>query len=479
MAPKKKPGGAGRRGAGVTGAPGSVRVDASEAAALKERYQFLQREFASLTEQLDTYEKRVQNVLLENDFLDREAARLREENRQYTVYMSSRAQHLANFIITLDAQNRADLAQVHSQQAELSHIYEGREHAVRAQLTEMEARASNMAYQVELLQPFKDLQLEQMARIKTLERELLHMRVEHTQLLHCVKGRFLEDKAACEREARQQVQLLVRRAEREATRSLLVHIQSIKAENRRLRQELLELLQRTKVLQDIRQDLLERRRRLRQDHQDAQDMAQIHTWLQRGPDGPPLWNPIVDDYISASSSSSSLIISTAKPSLRDSSSLSVFLPRDLLKPEDSSKISTSPRTSISPKPPASPRTSISPKPPAPPRTSISPKPPAPPRTSISPKPPAPPRTSISPKPPDSPKYPASPRASISPKSPALPKSPASPNAPLSPKSSASSRPPGSTEKTIKLSVQADSSDVPSSIPTISIIKPPPDESEEP
>ncbi|XP_044514296.1 coiled-coil domain-containing protein 166 [Gracilinanus agilis] len=473
MAPKKKPGGAGRKGAGVTGG-----MDAAvTAAALTERYEFLQKEFVSLTEQLDTYEKRVQSVLLENDFLDREAARLREENRQYTVYMSSRAQHLANFIITLDAQNRADLAQVQSQQAELSLIYEGRENAVRAQLTEMEARAANMAYQVELLQPFKDLQLEQMARIKTLERELLHMRVEHTQLLHCVKGRFLEDKAACEREARQQLQLLVRRAEREANRSLVIHIQSIKNENRRLRYELLELLQRTKVLQDTRQELLERRRKLRQDHQDARDMAQIHSWLQRGPDGPPLWNPALDDFTSTSSSSSSPPISTVKPSL-GGSSLSIFsipIPRslDVLKPQVSSRSPASPRTSTSSKPPASP------KPPGSPRTSISPKPPGSPRTSISPKPPGSPRPSISPDTSASPKPPTSPRDSISPKSPALPKSPASPKAPLSPKSSASSRLPTSTEKTVKPNVQAGSSDVPSSIPTISVIKPPPDESEDP
>ncbi|XP_027713461.1 coiled-coil domain-containing protein 166 [Vombatus ursinus] len=343
MASKKKSGGSGRQGAGGLG------TDGTETAVLSDRYQFLQREFAALTEQLDTYEKRVQSVLWENDFLDQEAAQLREENRQYASYMSSRAQRCANFIITLDAQNRADLAQVHFQQEELTALYQGREGVVRSQLTEMEARLAKMAYQVELLQPFKELQLEQLARIKTLERELLHMRVEHTQLLHRVKGHFLEDKATCEREARQQVQLLVRRAEREATSSLLTHIQSIKAENRRLRQELLELLLRTKLLHDTRQELLDQRRRLRQEHEDTRELAKMHGWLQRGPDGPQLWEPPLHE-ISSTSFSSWLTPSLPMPT---SSSLTTSLPMSL----------ASPVPLASPTPPASPIPPASPTPP--------------------------------------------------------------------------------------------------------------------
>ncbi|XP_051821192.1 coiled-coil domain-containing protein 166 [Antechinus flavipes] len=359
MASKKKSGGAGRRG------PGGIDVTEP---VLSERYQFLQREYAALTEQLETYEKRVQNILWENDFLDREAAQLREENRQYAAYMSSRAQRCANIIITLDAQNRADLAQVHFQQEELTTLYQGREGAVRSQLTEMEARSANMAYQVERLQPFKELQLEQLARIKTLERELLHLRVEHTQLLHRVKGRFLEDKAAYEREARQQLQLLVRKAEREATRSLVLHIQSIKAENRRLRQELLELLLRTKLLHDTRQELLEQRTRLRQEHEDTREMGKIHDWLKRGPDGPKLWEPPLHE-ISSTSPSTLFAPSSLMPT---SSSLPPSSPR----PQTSPMYFASPMLQGSPIPSASPMLQASPIPLASPMLQTSPLPPA-------------------------------------------------------------------------------------------------------
>ncbi|XP_012615784.1 coiled-coil domain-containing protein 166 [Microcebus murinus] len=278
MAPKKK-----------RGVSTGRREDAEPQ--LSERAQYLQREYTTLSEQLATCEDRVDQVLQENTFLDREAQRLREENRLYASYMSTRAQRCANAIIRLDEQNRVDLAQIHWQRAELALLYHGREDGVRAQLLEMEARAAQMARQVQELQPFKDLQLEQLARIRALERELLHMRVEHTQLLHRVKRRFLEDKAAFEREARQRVQSLARRAEREAARALVAHTQAIKADNGRLRQELLRLLRRAQLLHHTRRQLLEQRDKLRCEHEDTRDLVRVHNWLRRGPGGPLLWQP--------------------------------------------------------------------------------------------------------------------------------------------------------------------------------------------
>ncbi|XP_022358135.1 coiled-coil domain-containing protein 166 [Enhydra lutris kenyoni] len=282
MAPKKQRGpGAGRR-------PGAAG-DGGER--LSERGQYLQREHRLLSEQLDACEARVDQVLRDNACLDREAARLREENRLYASYVSARAQRCARAVVRLDAQNRVDLTQIHWQRAELASLYRGREDGVRAQLLDTEARAARMARQVQELRPYKELQLEQLARIRALERELLHMRVEHTQLLHRVKGRFLEDKAAFEREARQRVQSLARRAEREAARALVLHTQAIRADNARLRRELLRLLRWAQLLHDTRRRLLEQRDQLRREHEDTRDLARVHGWLRRGRDGPPLWQP--------------------------------------------------------------------------------------------------------------------------------------------------------------------------------------------
>lgn len=141
MTPKKKRI-AGRRGEGAE-LPQS------------ERLQYLQREYALLSEQLEAYEKRVDQVLRENAFLDREAQRLREENRLYASYVSAHAQRSAQAIVGLDEQNRVDLAQIQGQRAELASIYRGREEGVRAQLLDMEARAAQTVQRVQELQPYK------------------------------------------------------------------------------------------------------------------------------------------------------------------------------------------------------------------------------------------------------------------------------------------------------------------------------------
>lgn len=117
------------------------------------------------------------------------------------------------------------------------------------------------------------------------------MRVEHTQLLHRVKRRFLEDKAAFEREARLRVQSLARRAEREAARALVAHTQAVRADNVRLRQELLRLLGWAQLLHAARRQLLEQREQLWREHEDTRGLARVHGWLRRGPEGPPLWPP--------------------------------------------------------------------------------------------------------------------------------------------------------------------------------------------
>lgn len=117
------------------------------------------------------------------------------------------------------------------------------------------------------------------------------MRVEHTQLLHRVKRRFLDDKAAFEREARLHVHSLTRRSEREAARALIAHTQAIKMDNGRLRLELLRLLHRAQLLQDLRQQLLEQREQLHRDHENMRNLQRLHGWLHRGPGGPPLWHP--------------------------------------------------------------------------------------------------------------------------------------------------------------------------------------------
>uniref|UniRef100_A0A8C4VMM2 DUF4515 domain-containing protein n=1 Tax=Gopherus evgoodei TaxID=1825980 RepID=A0A8C4VMM2_9SAUR len=151
---------------------------------VKEREQYLQKEYKILTEHMNTYLKRVDHFLWENEFLDKEAQKILEDSKAYMTYISKHTQKCQNAIITLNDQNHFDLAQVRKQKEELISQYTAKAKEVRNQLMEMETKYSLMNKEVEDLQPFKDLQLEQLSRIKELEKELLVTKIQHSEQMH-------------------------------------------------------------------------------------------------------------------------------------------------------------------------------------------------------------------------------------------------------------------------------------------------------
>uniref|UniRef100_A0A8C3D071 DUF4515 domain-containing protein n=1 Tax=Cairina moschata TaxID=8855 RepID=A0A8C3D071_CAIMO len=146
---------------------------------VKERKSYLQKEYKILTEHMNTYMGKVEYFLQENKFLEEEARRNREESNIYLSYITKHSQKCQNLIITLNDQNQIDLSQVWMQKEKLISQYTEKEKEVKTNLMNMEEKYSLMNKEVEDLQPFKDLQLEQMKKIKELEKELLGTKI-HT-----------------------------------------------------------------------------------------------------------------------------------------------------------------------------------------------------------------------------------------------------------------------------------------------------------
>ncbi|XP_054841930.1 coiled-coil domain-containing protein 166 [Eublepharis macularius] len=278
MAPKKK------KSKDKKGKVGNVAKGQSGVAQfVSEREQYLQKEYATLTEHVDTYTQRTQRFQRENDFLDKEAQQIRENSKAYLSYLNKRTLRCQTAIVTLNDQNRSDLAQVRKQKEQMTSQYADKEKEVRSQLMEMETKYSLMNREVDELQPFKELQLEQITRIRELEKELLAMRIQHSEQMHKVKSQFLQQKAEYEMESQQKVQALAKLAEKEAVRSLIQHTKQVKAENWRLRHELLNLIRRAEVLKDFMGQLREQQQQLLREHQYSQDLARMRHWLrQRG-----------------------------------------------------------------------------------------------------------------------------------------------------------------------------------------------------
>ncbi|NWI17182.1 CC166 protein, partial [Crypturellus soui] len=248
-------------------------------ALVRERKQYLQREYQTLSDHMDTYMGRVEHFLLENDILEREAQQNQEESNAYLSYITKHSQKCQNMIITLNDQNHTDLSQIKKQQEKLISQYAEKEKEVRSYLMDMEAKYSLMNKEVEDLQPFKELQLEQTNKIRDLEKELLVTKIQHAEQMHKIKSSFLQAKAACEAECHQRIQFLTKRAEEAAVQSLIQHAKQIKAENWHLRQELLGLIQCSHLLKAIRLRLQAQQQQLLQESQYSQDMARVRRWF--------------------------------------------------------------------------------------------------------------------------------------------------------------------------------------------------------
>nr|XP_020660152.1 coiled-coil domain-containing protein 166 [Pogona vitticeps]XP_020660153.1 coiled-coil domain-containing protein 166 [Pogona vitticeps] len=275
MAPKgKKP--KGKKGKAKNAAKGLI----STLPYVSEKEKYLQKEYAILTEHVRTYTERVQHFQWENNFLDKEAQQIRDTSKVYLSYLTRRTIRCQNAIISLNDQNRADLAEIRKQKEELISQYTEKEKEVRHELMEMETQLSLINKECEALHLWQELQTEQLKRIRELEKELLVMKVQHTEHMHKVKSEFLQLTAEYEMESQQKLQSLAKLAEKEAVRSLIQHTKQVKADNRRLNHNLLGLIKQAQVLKAFLFQLREQQHQLLQEHQYRQDLVRTRSWLR-------------------------------------------------------------------------------------------------------------------------------------------------------------------------------------------------------
>ncbi|KAM6089493.1 coiled-coil domain-containing protein 166 [Chlamydotis macqueenii] len=249
----------------------------------KDRKGYLQKEYQILTEHMNTYMGRVEHFLQENKLLEEKARQNQEETNAYLSYIKKHRQKCQNLIITLNDQNKTDLSQVWMQKEKVFSQYTEKEKELRSSLMNVETKYSLMNKEVEDLQPFKSLsvQLEQTKKIKELEKALLVTKIQRSDEMHKIKSRFLQAKADCEMDFHQKIQVLTKRAEEAAIQSLIQHIKEVKAENWHLRQELLRLIQYSKILKKTEIQLREQQQQLLRENQCTQDMARMCHWLHQ------------------------------------------------------------------------------------------------------------------------------------------------------------------------------------------------------
>ncbi|NXT72922.1 CC166 protein, partial [Chaetops frenatus] len=240
---------------------------------IQERKVYLQEECRILTQHLDTYLGRAEQLLQGNKGLEKEGQGTQEQSQAYLSCRAKLSQDPPDMVITLNDQNRQDLAQIQAQKEELVPRYEGKEQEVRSALKETEAEASLLDTELQELEPYKELSLRAEQKAKALEKELRVTRIRCAEETQAIRSRFLQQKADCEQEFHQRMQELTWRAQEVAFQALIQHVEEVKAENRLLRQEMLGLLHHCRLLRDAKIHLQDQQEQLLREHQCARRAA--------------------------------------------------------------------------------------------------------------------------------------------------------------------------------------------------------------
>ncbi|XP_067406669.1 coiled-coil domain-containing protein 121 [Emydura macquarii macquarii] len=251
---------------------------AAEGDAASREELLLQQEYSRLCKELEDVKGTRVQLREENKFLQQEAQHLRAESQAFMCYVSKRAQRCQDAIISLNDQNKQALEEIRRQQQELLTHYQRKEAALQEQLLHKEGELLRLTREVEGLWEIQALQQEQAARIRELQGELLATRQQHTQHLQETKSCFLQEKAAYEQKSQQQVLRLVQQAQEVAVRCMQEHSDQVKRENKELREELLQLIQRSRTLHLHKRRLEEQAQQLLRERCYMQNMARLcHT----------------------------------------------------------------------------------------------------------------------------------------------------------------------------------------------------------
>ncbi|XP_069461543.1 coiled-coil domain-containing protein 121 [Ambystoma mexicanum] len=291
MPPKKKQpkdkakstGGKSAKGAPLQKSEGQGEGEAAAERVVTETEALLQQEHDQLALSMETFRKRLDTLRRDNEFLQEEAQRVRVESQEYMSYMSKRTQKRENTIITLSDQNQKDLEDLRRQREELLSQFREKEAELNDQLLQKENKLAHLGQEIQELQPIKDLQQEQIARIKELEQEVMATRAKNAETLLQIKGAFLHDKAAFREDSEQQVLSLGKEAQEEAERFMKAHNEGVVQENQQLRQELLHLIRRSRVLQAHKLHLERQNKQLVQEAQYSQAMERCRRRQQLEP----------------------------------------------------------------------------------------------------------------------------------------------------------------------------------------------------
>lgn len=280
MPPKKKGGKKGKKGKGGKDDDGDEPKQKPTTPEPTEKELILQQELVKVTSDLENARKKVEDLRKENDWLQQEANRVRNESHEYMSYMEKKTSKRQTTIITLSDHNKQQIRNILLEKEIMEKEFDEKKQALEILLLEKQNSLKKTKDELADLAPLKTLQTEQLNKIKELEKEVMQMRTKHSETIQSLKSTFLRDKREFQSDSENRIATLQKKANKEAIQCLTEHTNAIKLENRNLRRELLELIKTTRAYQEHKRELEEQRKQLLREQQYAEDLKKLRNTRQ-------------------------------------------------------------------------------------------------------------------------------------------------------------------------------------------------------
>ncbi|KAK7004047.1 basal body-orientation factor 1 [Biomphalaria glabrata] len=283
MPPKKGKKGKGKKGKGKKNGDKlkSASSDKPKTPLPSEKEVILQSELEKVSLQLEEAKNRVVDLKKENEWLQNEAQKIRIESHEYMSYMEKKTSKRQTTIITLSDHNREEIKNIQIQKRKMEEDFDKKKKALENILLEKQHLLEKTHQELNDLQEYKDLQSDQQNKIKELEQEVMKLRTHHTQCVQKMKSDFLKEKKEYLQDSETRVQSLEKKANQEALQCLTEHTSKIKVENRQLRQELLQLINTSRALNEHKAMLEEQKRQLLREQSYANDLKKLREARQK------------------------------------------------------------------------------------------------------------------------------------------------------------------------------------------------------
>ncbi|XP_051894784.1 coiled-coil domain-containing protein 166 isoform X2 [Pristis pectinata] len=184
------------------------------------------------------------------------------DGQEYIQQMAKRSEKTQNQIISLSDQNQRKLDEIRKAKEKILADFESQKQELKMTQIEKETELVQINKEVKSLSEYKELRVVQLARIQELDKQVMDARALHSQNLHNLKVKFNKEKTEYKQNAKKMVKLLEKEANKEAVCCLIQHIEAIKNENQELRDVLVCLIRRSRVLREQQAELEEQQSQL-------------------------------------------------------------------------------------------------------------------------------------------------------------------------------------------------------------------------